>query len=182
MSAYDISQGVGAIFVVYDARLTSDAASFDVQNIPQVYAHLECILVARGTVASTATQIEVRFNNDSGSNYDRVVSRGRQTTMAVGEEIGSTSLELGQVAAASASAGMAGQARFCIGDYAGTTLRKQVTAENGAGWGDATDGQEVRNSSGEWRSTNAITRITVFPASGNWLAGSRFTIYGLGAA
>ena len=54
------------------------------------------------------------------------------------------------------------------------------------GWvKDATDGTTDSYQSivggGEWRSTAAINRVTVFPATGNFIAGTRLTIYGMGA-
>ena len=55
---------------IYDQRLSADAASFDVQNISQGYAHLKIVASLRGTVAGALGDAHMRFNNDTANNYD----------------------------------------------------------------------------------------------------------------
>lgn len=182
-SAIQLSSFEPTMVVIFDSTLGADAASFDVQDIPQGYGHLLVHGQLRGTEAATQTQVTVRFNNDSGaSQYDgqyRYV-QGNNTVGVTANE-NATSMIVGIVASASGTANRAGAVRMLIPNYAGTTFHKDLKCETGYVRDTTVPASIITtNGVGIWKSTAAITRLTVLPVANNWKAGSRLTVYGTG--
>jgi hypothetical protein len=166
------------MIVIHDQILSADAASFDVQNIPQSYKHLEIYLSARAAAASSQQNILVRFNNDSGNNYTSQQTTVSGASFGGSALSGTSSMHMGFVAGNSGTAGHAGGVKMVIPDYARTSYNKTIHSEGAA----PLAAFYLQECSGIWVDTDAITRIQMFPDSGNWLAGSRLTIYGIGGA
>lgn len=178
-----IVQGGGAqsgIAVISDSTLGVDTASFDVTGISQAYKHLEVIGDLRSTEAAIQTEVCVQLNGDSGSNYEHlyhfvVPSTTGQSTASVSD----TKMIVGLVAGASSgTATDSGAIRILIPNYTGTTFRKNLHVGTSL-TREAGNDPAITIGTGIWEATTAIDRITVFPASGNWKAGSRLTVYGL---
>ncbi len=179
VTAAEFAKGLGAI---YDTTLGSAAANIDVSGIVDDYAHLLLVFSGRSDAAALSAAVGLRFNNDSAANYDQQyytmrTSPGNVVTAAT------TSINCAQVTAASDTAGAVGVSEIIVPNYAGTTLRKAIAWR---GWAKettdgTTTGYESMVGGGEWRSTAAVTRITLTPSAGNFIAGTRLTIYGMGA-
>lgn len=167
--------------VIYDEILAADAASFDVQNIPQEYKHLQIEFHGRGTVAAVGALALCRMNNDSGANYHQETLYGAGGSAGAAAASGQTSMQIGQVAGASAPTSYSGITSAKINDYAGTTFFKSAVGIDFHSR-DASSSQVAETSGGIWLNAGAINRLTIYPHSGNWKAGSRLTIYGLGGA
>lgn len=179
VTAAEFAKGVGAI---YDTTLGAAAASIDVTGIIDDYAHLRLVLYARGDTAALSTTVGLRFNNDSAGNYDQQYYTMR-TTPANVVTAAHTSIVCAVIPAASGTSGAVGVSEIVIPNYAGATLRKAISWK---GWAKetadgTTSGYGGVVGGGEWRSTAAVTRVTLTPAAGNFLAGTRLTIYGMGA-
>ena len=168
--------------VLYDSVLTADTANFDVTNIPQTYRHMLIELNARGTKSAVSCTGNVRLNNDSGANYHSISLYGTNSAAASGESYSQTTSALLTMAAATAPANYASTASLLIADYASTSLFKNVHGLNSVWWGTSAGTQAIAAAAFQWLSTAAIDRITIYPDSGSWKAGSRLTIYGLGGA
>lgn len=187
MSAFEFEQVGGGVMTKLTAiTLSADAASFDIQNILQVYSHLRLILKARSARASqTEDNCCMRFNGDSGTNYETQYVQHFGTTNSANEYLaqnsfgGSGVASPGDFPAASSPSGAAAHIIIDIMDYAGTTWRKTYTSMCSATLTDSANGQRLWMSSGEWRSTAAITRIQIFPANANLVAGSKIWLYGI---
>lgn len=164
--------------LLYQTELTVAAASIDIQNIAQNYKHLELRIYARGDTAATNTPILLRFNNDSGGNYDRQSLAGVAASASASEVFAQTSINLGSMPAASAAANLFGQIDVSINNYSGTTgnkaLRANLARQDGYSAGLLVSQQVM----GGWRSNAPITRITVLPSAGNFDVGSYFGLYG----
>jgi hypothetical protein len=167
------------VALVSDTVLGADTASFDITGIPGSYKHLKLCIVGRSTrAASVSDTVSMRFNNDSGANYDdeqtQIVGGG---TFVTDVDTATAFTLMGLIPAASSAAGCAGRATVDLCGYADTTFRKSYVAL----WASEVDDADHRlwQSSGAWRNTSAINRVTLFPQNGNWLAGSRLTVYGL---
>lgn len=179
MSALEIPTTIpasdgGDFVLIEDDLLGADAANFDFTSIPGTYKALMVMGQLRGAAAAAIVTARLRLNNDSGSNYDwaEVYNGGS------GAALGATEIQLiGNVAAASAATGYSASFKLLIPNYAGTAFFKQFSVENASQVAAVT--VYVTSLAGGWRSTSAVSRITVFLSSGDILTGSRATLYGL---
>lgn len=171
------SGGGGGPTLIYDSTLGVAAASFDVTSIPATYDHLFGYLVARGDKSAVYTYLQMIFNNDSSANYKGEFLAGSSVTAHSEEFTGSSFIALGYVAAASSPAGACGTCDFRVLNYTGTVFNKHIDFQDG--FRSQTSTMEADVGFGEWMSTAAVTQLTFFPDSGNFIAGSRLTIYGL---
>lgn len=143
------------------------------------YKHLKVLYSCRGTEAATFSTMLLRFNADSGNNYDSQEIYASATTPGASEALAAAQILIGFSTAANSPANTASTGEITIFDYAGTTFYKGATNLF----------QHMRNTTsgnyywssrgGQWRSTSAITSITITLGSGNYVAGSLFTLYGL---
>jgi hypothetical protein len=166
---FGAASGGGNFTLITDTLLAVDTANFDFTSIPGTYTHLFIVTLTRSDNGGGSFDfILMRFNNDSGTNYDYANSAGSST--------GASSAQMGVTTGATATSGAPGTLNIMIPNYTGTTFWKQADGFGG-------DARGVTNSglsAGTWKNTAAITRITIFPSSGtHWVAGSRATLYGL---
>ncbi len=72
----------------------------------------------------------------------------------------------------SAAAGLAGIIRLTVPNYAQTAFQKNI---------EFTGNYESQSlfQVARYADTSAVNRITIFPSSGNWLAGSQISVYGI---
>lgn len=180
VTASEFAKGIGAI---YDTTLGSAAATIDVTGIVAVYAHLMIEVYGRGDTAATATNLTMRFNNDSAANYDYQLTVVAGAVTSPAEVFGATSLYCGAIPANTAGANLLSQNRIEIAHYAGATNNKTALVQFGykIGTTAAASNVNVGAVGGFWRSSAAINRITLLPAAGNFVAGTRVTIYAMGA-
>lgn len=158
-------------------------ANIDLQSLPATYAHMLIIAEGRGDTAATTIGARLRFNNDSGTNYgSQVVTALGSAAPAAGEEVTGTptSAALGNFTASTAPASGSSPIIIFIPQYAGTTFFKSAFVLSGDRRGGGASGIGLFISTIQWASTAAISRVTVLPAGGNLIAGSRMTIYGIG--
>jgi len=170
----------GAMINLTSSTLGAPAASFDLTTISQAYNHLELWLLLRGTKAATVTNTRVRLNNDSAANYDQQELFGANASAGGDATAGVTYAFMGNANAASATAGAFSILRMIVPFYTGTTAHKVI---EGVGASFITEGTVGTYSAvveaGLWRSTAAVSRITVFPDTGNWDTGSAYVLYGI---
>ena len=173
-----------SMVVLYDQSLTADAASFDVQDIPSGYRNLHIILTGRSTRNLADDSARIQFNGDTGSNYDYQYTWGSGTsgTASAAAAYAQTGLDVMEVPAATAPSDNFGMYVFEVPHYDSTAFRKQIMHRGGAPTVSSGAGYYSESPAGLWRSTAAINRIKIAPNNGNWKAGSRLTIYGLGGA
>lgn len=164
---------------LFDSTLGAAAASIDTGAGGVAAGHDALVVVLMIQSASAAAQrvATMRFNNDSGANYDRQFAGGGNTSSSVNAlaaQTGCTFLIHGNAGSTS----YPGVATFVIPSYDQTTFWKVLTGHIGVI--DATVGNDfVTVEVQGWRSTAAISRISVQDnGGGNLSAGSRLTIYG----
>lgn len=178
-----LMQEYGTRAVIHDETLAVDG-TFDIQNIPATFAHLELIMYLRSDFASPDDWAVMRFNGDSGANYSYAhvffaasdamfwdALHGEAKTYVRFVIPGDTALSNSFVSSS-----------YNIPNYANTIGLK-------AGHGESFDyvntiDQAVRvgKFGGTWKSVAAINRITITPLDGTkFKAGSRISIYGLNA-
>jgi hypothetical protein len=145
-------------------------------NISGTFTDLFLVISIRANSTPTSFGTGIRFNSDTGSNYSRTVLYGAG---AAGVSFRDTSQTRIFYSAGSTSANRFNLIRLNIQDYSNTTTYKTVVGRND-------DNSDVTSMSAAcWRSTSAITSITITPYDDNstgFAAGSSFTLYGIKAA
>lgn len=133
-------------------------------SIPATYTDLRIIF----TGTSSSQSLSLRFNADTGTNYSRTAVQG---TGSVASSFTTTSASSINIATLSTTPLFVAPNVF---SYAGSThktiLSEESRDQNGAG--------NVVRTVGLWRSTDAITSITLFGASNNNITGTA-TLYGI---
>lgn len=170
--------GGGGDFVFIEEQTPSGVGTITFSSLGS-YTHLELRYAARSSQSANFDGINLRFNGDTGANYDAQSLFGVNTTPGAGEGIAATSLGMGAISAATSASGNVGAGTLNIYDYRGTTFHKAVVLISTRKDSNASAGTVVNQLAGAWRSTSAITSITILLSAGNFDAGSKFTLYGL---
>jgi hypothetical protein len=171
--------GTGGAAVIDEEILAGTAASIQFASIPGTYRHLRLVIFARGDTALGATPCRMRFNGDSGGNYDVERFSGSGGTIAAGESTGDTSMNLSDISAASAPSNVFALLDCFIPYYAVAGTRKMVNVTGGFKTADSSGGHQVRGATGWYRTAGAITQIDIFPNAGNFAAGTSVVLYGV---
>lgn len=168
---------------IAETTLGVASATIDFTSIAADWTSLILVMEGRGDTAARSVLVNGIFNSDSGANYDSFIAGilGTGAAQATGVSRAGTSFRAGSLVAATGLATAQSGFEITIPNYAGTTLRKSY---QGVGWlpGDATSDGEIQAifPVGGWRSTAAINRITLTAAAGNFIAGTKATLYGIG--
>lgn len=149
--------------------LSSTSSSVTFSSIPQTYTDLVLVITGKDTTALNGFNIQ--FNGDTATNYSRILiggtgSAGVSSVVANDNAIG---------------AGLAGTTTSSniinILNYTNTSVRKNTLSR-----ANSVTSNLVRFVIGTWRSTAAITSITVTASTANYAAGTTFALYGIKAA
>lgn len=149
----------------------SAQASYTFTTIPSTYTDL--VIVAAGTISSSAPSTYIRFNSDTGSNYSYTYLTGDGSSATSSRASNQTSMLVTYNGAISSSP----NANIVqVLNYSNSTTNKTVLSRaNQAQYG--TDAIV-----GLWRSTSAITSITFITGGTGFASGSTFTLYGIKSA
>lgn len=161
---------------LFDQLLATPQSTFDITNIVQNFLHLRLVFYLRGTAVADGADFTIRFNNDSGNNYDSERSIAFGASSAIGGADAGNTLDLFACPQSNSDAGSFAAGELIIPNYTATTGHKTVSGFSFAYYSSARN-QFI--SGGRWRSFAAINRITVSPPSANWATGCRMTCYGL---
>ena len=161
--------------------LASAAANVEFSSISGTYTDL--ILVANYAGSSNDVGFSLRVGNsslDTGSNYSRTALNGDGGTAQSLRESSQTAIGLAYNYGNSTTIDKPNFQIINFMNYSNTTTNKSILIRS-RGTRDNNDA-ETTAIIGLHRSTSAINIIRIFPASGNVLAGSTFTLYGIKAA
>ena len=164
-------------YQIATTTLGSATSSVTFSSIPGTFTHLQIRAIARATSAVSDLDIIVQFNSDTASNYSSHQLYGDGSSAASGHFLG-TYMTLFYTTAGNALANNFGSAVIDILDYANTN--KYKTARSLSGLDNNGNGYALLRS-GNWRSTSAITSITLSVSSGNIAQYSSFALYGVKA-
>jgi hypothetical protein len=151
--------------------LGSAASSITFSSIAGTYTDLR--LVYSGKVTVTGKDVRVQFNGDTGGNYSYTWLGGNGSSASSGRLANSAYIASYALVGSSSSPTTMG---IDIMNYSNTTTYKTCLLRNS----DAPS--EVIAYAGLWRSTAAITSVTMFPNTDQFATGSTFTLYGIKAA
>jgi hypothetical protein len=172
--------GGGSSGLTQLAQITTAASqtTIDFTSISGSYTNLRIVAQVRSQVAAATDTIFVRFNNDSGANYDQI-QLPITTTATPASAVAQTQIALTNVAGSTTTANYATAFTLDIPNYSKTTFNKSCVAQAAGRSGNATPGV-MGMAGGDWNSTAAITRVTlILNAGGAFVNGLVFTLYGL---
>lgn len=158
--------------VSYPSGTGSDAVF---SNIPSVYRTLQIRMFSRHTRSDNSSTWFLTFNGDNGSNYSY---QGAEATSSIGafNNINETRIQ-GITSGASTGASRFGSAVINIFDANQTNKYKSISYQSG--FTNATNGGErIHTAAATWRSTSAITSITIAPNTG-FAQYSHIALYGI---
>jgi hypothetical protein len=156
--------------------LGSAAASYTFSSISGSYTDL--VLVCQVQQVTDGEDLAIQVNSDTGSNYSRTYICGDGSTAHSGRSTAATSIVLDHHATPPTSSSFSVNV-INFENYSNTTTNKTIIARSNSL---STYGGSV-GVVGLWRSTSAITSITVFCTnSSNMKTGTTLTLYGIAAA
>jgi len=153
----------------------TDAASFvTIGNIPQTYTDL--VLVATlGITNPNTSNVAFRFNSDTGTNFSVTRLYGNGSTAGSNRDLNNSFIYGNEVSYPSGDVGENNYILHIMNYSNSTTYKTTLSRGNRAATG--TDAIV-----GLWRSTAAITSVTVLLSHGSsYAAGSMFSLYGIAA-
>lgn len=162
-----------------ETTLGAPAASVTLSSIPQTFRHLLLTSSARTDNAATGmTSMSIRFNGDTASNYGYELIYSAAGVVTGTGTTSATSIASGVASQASSTTGNFAMNDCLIVDYTNTAILKQSRNVSGGIEG-ANVNMKLLIGEGVWRSTSAITSVTLVSGAGNFIAGCRFTLYGI---
>ena len=152
-------------------------------SIPSTYKHLQIRAIYRDTYAPASlntVSYKIQFNTDTASNYTQHFIKGTNATVVASGGANLTSIIIDTSGANSAASNtlILGASIVDIIDYADTSKFKTVRAFEGADLNNATDSKIVLLS-GLWRSTSAISTITITANVTAFSTNTTFALYGI---
>lgn len=150
--------------------LSSSVASYTFSSIPSNYTDL--ILAMSASITTAGNTIRIQFNGDTAGNYS-YTALGATSGGPLGTR-GSNTIFLPFWVFNGAAANQISANVVNINNYSNTTTFK--TSIIRANYG---DNGEATGLIGLWRSTAAISSISIFSSAGNLGSGSQFTLYGI---
>jgi hypothetical protein len=151
-------------------------SSITFSSIPSTYTDL--VVVASILPSSTSFYTpSLQFNSDTGSNYSSTWMYGQGSTAVSSRNVNQTQMAIDNYAATPA-VGYPMSVLFNVFNYANTSVYKTVIARGNDIFASA---GETSATVGLWRSTSAITSLTVKGNGANFATGSTFSLYGIAA-
>ena len=152
--------------------LSSAAASVTFSSISGAYTDL--VIVSTPFITTGTTNFNIRFNSDSSGNYSWRTLDGTGSAAVTNYDSNVGQGRLHDYAWLTTS--NIGNYITYIQNYSNTTTYKTYLGRGNV----ANNG--VSAVVGLWRSTAAITSITLFPSASTFPTGSTFNLYGIAAA
>lgn len=153
--------------------LASDTASVTFSGIAADWTDL--VLLGSTSCTTAATDIRVRYNASSGTNYSATRLIGNGTSASSTRD--SSGSSYGYLGFLGTSTTDFTTFQIHIMSYANTNVYKTILSETGQA------GAQVRREVSLWAQTAAITSIAIYPGTlTNLRSGSTFSLYGIKAA
>jgi hypothetical protein len=160
------------------------AANVEFTSIPSTYTHLQIrgnLRASNGSV--NGITVNMRFNYDTGSNYSWHLLgayQGASAAMDIGASSNANAMNVGAMPNSGLMSNLYSGSIIDILDYTDINKYKTVRSLQGYDFNGSTTGYSYLSFlSGNWRSTNAVTSITLLPASDNFAQYSQFALYGI---
>jgi len=142
-------------------------------SIPSIYTDL--VFIANAKPSTSAYMGYGQFNGDTGTNYSETLLYGTGSTAGSNRESNRTNCYFGNWTTQNSTSSFTAYI-INIMNYANTTTYKTAISRS------ADAGTETNAVVNLWRSTAAITSFKFSLNTGNFVAGSTFTLYGVKSA
>ena len=166
-----------ALTLISTQVLASAAASVTFSSIPSTYTHLQIRYTSRSDTGSTQTPLFMRLNSDTGTNYSRHWLRGDGGLILSNAGSSENYAWIGYTLAASETTSAYTAGVIDILDYKNTnkntTLRMLHASRGSVSW------TQIALNSAAWYNTAAVNTLLFYPSAGNFITGSRFSLYGV---
>jgi hypothetical protein len=170
---------LGDFFQIATTTLGSSQSTVTFSSIPQTYTHLQIRFISQNDRADVNNGILLQFNSDSGTNYSWHRLWGDGANAFSGASTSTTGIRIERQSAYSSANSIFGAGVCDILDYTNTNKFKTIRNIGGV---DANGSGYVALNSGNWRSTSAVTNITLSGIDGgNFKQYSSFQLYGVKA-
>lgn len=167
-----------SVALITDTLLSTAQATISFSGITTGYKDLWLLVQARGDSTNTNVALQMRFNTDTGANYDYQQVQFASTAVNVSAAAATSLIRLGAVSAGGAPTGSAGSYFAHIPNYASTVFHKQATPHGFARFDTAS--YLVESNGGNWRNAAGVSQIDLTLSAGNFASGSRATLLGVG--
>jgi hypothetical protein len=177
-TAYDPPDSFASI-----ATATGNGSSTTItfSSIPSTYKHLQIRGIGKTTTNSnTFERLRMTFNSDSAANYslhEFYTVNGTVYTTATANASAMYGFNI--AFGGGGITNMFGAGIMDILNYADTNMYKTLRSLGGVEVNSTTYDEGTNFASGSWRSTSAITSITLTSTNGNWATGTHFALYGI---
>jgi hypothetical protein len=151
------------------------ASSITFSSIPSTYTHLQIRALLKTSSSAGSYIYPMRFNADSGSNYSNYYMRGNGSSVSATNGSSQASISFGDYPN-STNTNMFGVVIIDILDYANTNKYKTMRYLEGF---DTNGSGQVNFGSSLWKSTSAISNISMADNYGNFAQYSSFALYGI---
>jgi hypothetical protein len=165
-------------YQIATTTLGSAQSSITFSSIPQDYTHLQIRGIARSTRTEVNSGINITMNSDTGSNYPYHAVYGSGSSAASYSGASQTAMYSGGILAASSTASCFSPIVIDILDYNNTNKFKTIRILSGSDQNSASF-SEVGLVSGNYRSTTAVSSLTLTAAVNNLAQYSSFALYGI---
>lgn len=149
------------------------SSSITFSSIPGTYAHLQLRWIGRNT-STNSTIVKIGFDSADTTYWHLLYGDGGSAGAAAESE---ANPRIGNIPLSSQTASAFGAGITDILDYADTN--KYKTLRSLAGYDVNGSGGYALVYSGLWKSTSAITTITISPGANNFAQYSKFALYGI---
>jgi len=159
---------------IASATLGTTADSVTFSSIPSTYTDL--VVIASVGNATTSSNMLIRFNSDTASNYSQTTLAGNGSTAASNRYSNLSAIYVIEREEVSDIASTYSVSIININNYSNTTTYKSTLSRSSTP-NSSSPGTDVQ--AGLWRSTAAITSITFLLNTGSFTSGSTLNLYGI---
>jgi hypothetical protein len=182
-SNYSSSMNAGYDFndfeLIESIFVASTTASVTFNNLNQYateYKHLQLRLTAKSSISLLNDAISIRINGDSGNNYSIHGLVGNSSSPFSFAVTSTSNLSIQRIADSTSSGPIFGAAVADILDAYSSSKNKTLRSLGGVN----DNGPRIDLTSGAWFNTQPISSLNILSGNGgNFLAGSRFSLYGI---
>lgn len=161
--------------LIEEKVLGSAQASVTFSSIPGTYKDLVLEMTVRGTDTVNSASGWWRINGDTGSNYSNTRLYGNGTSALSIRDSNQTQHRLGEIPGNNAGTNTYNVGIIQLFSYANTNVNKTALVRNSS----VSTGTLLDQFVELWRSTSAVTSITLTNDLTNWASGCVFRLWGV---